>query len=161
MAERASGRGVVVPILGAIIGLIGLWSFGFGAWLAALGGSIYYVLAGIALIAAAVLLFRRRSEALVIYAGLLVVTILWALVEVGFDFWQLAPRGDLLVPIGILLILPWLTRSLAPRTSAIRGPGLALSLALIASFVVMGIALSSDVRDRPGTLPGQRAQLPI
>src|SRR5437868_12577178 len=141
MAERASGRGVVVPILGAIIGLIGLWSFGFGAWLAALGGSIYYVLAGIALIAAAVLLFRRRSEALVIYAGLLVVTILWALWEVGLDFWQLAPRGDLLVPIGILLILPWITRRLRPDVRLRSGAGLSLTIALLFSVIVAFIAL--------------------
>ena len=33
----------------------------------------------------------------------------------GFDFWQLAPRGDLLVPIGILLALPWLTRLAVAR----------------------------------------------
>src|SRR4051812_20889718 len=110
MAESSRGRGAGPLILAIVIGLIGLWLFGFGAYLAAVGGSIYYVLAGIALFASAVLLLRRRSLALIIYSGLLVVTIIWALWEVGLDFWQLAPRGDLLVPIGIILLLPWITK---------------------------------------------------
>src|SRR4051812_3106539 len=96
--ESGRGRGTATLIVSLIIGIVGLWSFGFGAYLATLGGSVYYVLAGIALVATAVLLFRRRSESLVVYAALLTVTIIWALWEVGLDFWQLAPRGDLLVP---------------------------------------------------------------
>ena len=152
---------LLARIMAIVIGLIGLWSTLAGAYLLTLGGSPYYVIAGIGLLVTAALLFRRSAASLLVYAAVLLGTLIWAWAEVGFDFWQLTPRGDLLVPIGVLLILPWLTRSLEPRTSAIRGSGLALSLALVASFAVMGIALSSDVRDRSGTLPGQRAQLPI
>ena len=47
-----------------IVGFLGLWLAGFGAYLAALGGSLYYLLAGIGLIAAAGLLYRRRGIAL-------------------------------------------------------------------------------------------------
>ena len=93
-------RGRTFPLVMAIIlGLLGLWVGGFGAYLAALGGSLYYLLAGLTLLATAVLLYRRKSAALAVYAALLVLTILWALWEVGLDFWQLAPRGDLLVPL--------------------------------------------------------------
>src|SRR6476661_2168043 len=108
-------------ILCALIAILGLWLLGFGAWLALLGGSIYYVLAGIALLASAVLLFRGRSAGLIVYAAIVLVTMAWALWEVGLDFWQLAPRGDLLVPLGVLLLVPWVTRGLAPRARIASG----------------------------------------
>ena len=43
MAERSDirrGRGVAATVLGVIVGLLGLWLLGFGAYLAVLGGSI-------------------------------------------------------------------------------------------------------------------------
>ena len=151
-------RGPTFPLVMAIIiGLIGLWTGGFGAYLAALGGSLYYVLAGLALIASAVLLVKRYSAALVVYGALLTITVIWALWEVGLDFWQLAPRGDLLVPIAVILLLPWLTRSLSPATSAVRGAGLALSVALLFSLAVMVAALFQNKHDLRGTLPAAAA----
>ena len=148
-------------VMAVIIGLIGLWLAGLGAYLAALGGSLYYVLAGIGLLAAAVLLYRRSSTALIVYAVVLAGTLIWALAEVGFDFWQLSPRGNLLVPIAVVLLLPWLTRSLRPVTSAVRGAGAALSLALVASIVVLVIALFQHPHDQRGQLAGARATAPV
>jgi quinoprotein glucose dehydrogenase len=136
-----------------LVGVLGLWLFGFGIYLAALGGSAYYLIAGIGLLATTVLLFRRNSMALALYALVLVGTLIWAIAEVGFDFWQLSPRGNLLVPIAVLLLLPWLTRTLRPVTSALRGAGAALSLALAASVIVLVIALFQNPHDQPGTLP--------
>ena len=151
-------RGWLFPLVMAIIvGLLGLWLTGFGAYLASLGGSLYYVLAGIGLIATAVLLFRRNAAALVVYAVVLAGTLIWAIAEVGFDFWQLSPRGNLLVPIAVVLVLPWLTRALRPAASAIRGAGIALSAALAASVVVLVAALFQNPHDQQGQLPGARA----
>ena len=151
-------RGWLFPLVMAIIvGLLGLWLTGFGAYLASLGGSLYYVLAGIGLIATAVLLFRRNAAALVVYAVVLAGTLIWAIAEVGFDFWQLSPRGNLLVPIAVVLLLPWLTRALRPAASAIRGAGIALSAALAASVVVLVAALFQNPHDQQGQLPGARA----
>jgi len=149
---RTNSRGILTTILAIMIASIGLWLTGFGAYLAALGGSVYYVLAGIALLATAVLLWRRKSAALVIYAALLVITVIWALSEVHFDFWQLSPRGNLLVPIGVLLILPWATRSLSPRVSFRSGPALSMAVALVFSLAVLLIAVTRDTHDRPGAL---------
>ena len=151
-------RGWLFPLVMAIIvGLLGLWLTGFGAYLASLGGSLYYVLAGIGLIATAVLLFRRNAAALIVYAVVLAGTLIWAIAEVGFDFWQLSPRGNLLVPIAVVLVLPWLTRALRPAASAIRGAGIALSAALAASVVVLVAALFQNPHDQQGQLPGARA----
>ena len=156
--SNSAERGRLFPLVMAIIvGLIGLWLTGLGAYLAALGGSLYYVLAGIGLLATAVLLYRRNAIALAVYAVVLAATLIWALAEVGFDFWQLSPRGNLLVPIAVVLLLPWLTRALKPATSAIRGAGLALSAALACSVIVLVAALFQNPHDQQGELPGVRA----
>jgi quinoprotein glucose dehydrogenase len=159
MRESSSAeRGRLFPLVMAIIvGLIGLWLTGFGAYLASLGGSLYYVLAGIGLLAAAVLLYRRNAAALVVYAVVLAGTLIWAIAEVGLDFWQLSPRGNLLMPIAVVLLLPWLTRALRPATSAIHGAGLALSAALACSVIVLVAALFQNPHDQQGELPGVRA----
>lgn len=159
MAETRKRSGAGPLTLAIIVGILGSWSFGFGALLASLGGSVYYVLAGVALIATAVLLFRRRSAALVIYAALLVITIIWAIWEVGLDFWQLAPRGDLLVPIGILLALPWITRRLTPVVRLKTGAGSSLAIALIFSAVVAVVALLQHPHDNDTALT-KRAAVP-
>ena len=156
--SNSAERGRLFPLVMAIIvGLIGLWLTGLGAYLAALGGSLYYVIAGIGLLATAVLLYRRNAIALAVYAVVLAGTLIWALAEVGFDFWQLSPRGNLLVPIAVVLLLPWLTRALKPATSAIRGAGLALSAALACSVIVLVAALFQNPHDQQGQLPGVRA----
>ena len=43
------------------------------------------------------LLLRRAAAAFWLYALILVGTLIWAVAEVGFAFWPLAPRGDVLV----------------------------------------------------------------
>jgi quinoprotein glucose dehydrogenase len=67
MASLASSRkgagGWAVLLLGLVLALIGLVLTIGGAWLAVLGGSPYYVLAGLGLLVSGVLLARRRPWA--------------------------------------------------------------------------------------------------
>ncbi|WP_415058558.1 hypothetical protein [Halopseudomonas sp.] len=56
-----------------------------GIWLAALGGSLYYAMAGTALLTVALLLRSRRNAAQLLYAALLAGTAIWALWESGYD----------------------------------------------------------------------------
>jgi len=67
-----------------------------GVWLAWLGGSVFYVLIGLALIVVAGLLWTGRRAALPVYAGVLVATLGWSVWEIGFDWWALSARGSLL-----------------------------------------------------------------
>lgn len=53
-----------------------------------------------------VMLFRGKRAALWLYAALLLATMIWGVWEVGFDFWALTPRSDILVFFGVWLILP-------------------------------------------------------
>ena len=89
-------------LLGAIIFLVGALIAAGGAWLALLGGSLYYLPAGIALLISGFLIAQRRSLGAWIYLALFVVTIFWSLWEAGLNGWALVPR--LLGP-GILLVL--------------------------------------------------------
>lgn len=151
--RKAPERPPLFPlIMVIIIAVIGVWATVFGAWLGVLGGSLYYVIAGIGLLVTAVLLYRGRASALAVYAIVLAGTLIWALAEVGLDFWQLSPRGNLLVPIAVVLLFPWLTRWLRPRTSAVSGAGVALSVALLASIIVLAVSLFQNPNDKRGTL---------
>lgn len=95
-----------------VIGLMGLYLLGAGSWLVALGGSWYYVVAGIALLVVAWLLWRQQRVALWLYAAVVLGTLAWALWEVGLDWWPLAARGDVLFLVGLFLISAWVERRL-------------------------------------------------
>ncbi|CAN7369757.1 membrane-bound PQQ-dependent dehydrogenase, glucose/quinate/shikimate family [Brevundimonas sp. LjRoot202] len=91
--EKGVGLGgVAVRILAILLILIGLVLAIGGGWLLSLGGSFYYLLAGLGLIASGVLLFRLSLLGAWIYIGVFVLTVLWALWEVGLNGWALVPR---------------------------------------------------------------------
>ena len=83
----------VPTFLGLLLVLMGLGVAAAGAWLIALGGSWYYLPAGLALLASGVLLWRRAVAAYWLYALLVLATLAWALWETGLDWWPLAARG--------------------------------------------------------------------
>ncbi|MBD1551593.1 membrane-bound PQQ-dependent dehydrogenase, glucose/quinate/shikimate family [Pseudomonas typographi] len=99
--------------ISGVLLLLGMFLMGGGGYLAALGGSWYYLLIGIGFGATGVLLWRQQAAALWLYTGLLLATLAWAWYEVGADFWSLEPR--LLMPwvLGLWLLLPMTWRRLA------------------------------------------------
>lgn len=149
-------RSVLLVILGAVTALIGVGITGGGAWLLVLGGSCYYAIAGVALIATGWLLIQRNPLALWLYAALLIGTMIWALWEAGFDFWALAPRGDVLAILGVVLALPLVVR----RLGSARWPGAAwpLVVSLVVAGLVAIVAGFQSPHDVDGDLPGARAQ---
>ncbi|AWK85320.1 glucose/quinate/shikimate family membrane-bound PQQ-dependent dehydrogenase [Azospirillum thermophilum] len=132
-------------ILFLVIGL----ALGFGGgWLISLGGSWYYLLAGIAFLATSLLVLRRSPAARLLYALLIAGTLGWALSEVGLDWWQLGTRGGLVVLLGLWLLTPWATG---------RTPGwwigrAALWIAVIAALAVAGASMLRDPHDLEGRL---------
>ncbi|KQT42917.1 glucose dehydrogenase [Aureimonas sp. Leaf454] len=161
-------RSPILWIAVALLVLCGTGSAVGGIWLAALGGSLYYVVAAVAFLATAGLLAVGSPRALGLYALFVLGTLAWALWEVGLDWWPLAARGDVIFLLGLLLLTPFVTRSLGRRDvadvldgrrthpSAFAGGGLALSLSLL---LVMGVAVVSwftDLHRIDGTLPERR-----
>lgn len=143
--------GLLTAVLGAAI-------LYYGAQLAVVGGSPFYVIMAIGLLIAGVQLMRRRQSGLWIYALTLIVSFIWTLIEVGFDKWQWIPRGALIVFLGLLLSLPFIVNGLldAPSkrwgVSAKNGPlVLRVTIVVIALFGLA--AWFTDPVEKVGTLP--------
>ncbi|EJK81408.1 glucose/quinate/shikimate family membrane-bound PQQ-dependent dehydrogenase [Rhizobium sp. AP16] len=139
-----------------VLALIGLALGGGGLWLVLLGGSFFYVLAGLAFLATAILLFLRKAAALWLYAIFVLAALGWAIWEVGFDWWQLGPRGGLIILIGLWLLTPWIRRPLGFRSldgvqyAASPWP---LGLPLLVAIIVAGYSMTTDPHDLSGDLP--------
>jgi quinoprotein glucose dehydrogenase len=85
-----------------------------GGWLAGLGGSPYYLIAGIALAACVVALWRGRRWGMWLYGAITVATVAWAVWEAGFSGWALMPRLVAWFVVGSWMVTPWFRRSLTP-----------------------------------------------
>src|SRR5262245_40314626 len=70
-------------LLGGLVALLGLSLAVGGAYLAWLGGSLYYVLVGAMLVAAGYLLIKGRIAGLYTYVGAFAFTAAWSFWEVG------------------------------------------------------------------------------
>ena len=144
-------------LLAAVILLIGLWLLGGGIWLISVGGSPYYAIAGLLLVATSVLLFRRNELAIPIYAITFLFTLIWALFEAGFDGWAQVPRlaGPVVLFILILLTRPVL-RSHRPMVW-----GRHLSPAFASGLVVfVGMAGATSLALHHGSALAQGAAPP-
>ncbi len=99
-----SGGGLwAARVLGAVIMVIGLVMTVGGVWLVSLGGSPYYFVAGVALMASGVLICMQRSAGAWLYIAIYVGTWTWALWEVGLEGWPLVPR--VVAPTVLLLFV--------------------------------------------------------
>lgn len=107
----ASQRLALWPLGGFLIIVGGLLAVG-GAWLASLGGSLYYLPAGLACLVAGILICRGNRLGAWIYGAVFAVTVLWALWEVGPDFWLLLPRVAGPLVVLLYLFTPWTRRAL-------------------------------------------------
>lgn len=138
---------MAVTITSLVLFIIGLVLGAGGLWLASLGGSWYYIVVGLAFLVAAWLLYRRRSMALWLYAAIVIGTLAWAVWEIGFDWWELGPRGGIIVLVALWLLTPWARRGVVGPDG--RAP---LILAVLASLAVAGYSMTSDPKDIPGQL---------
>ena len=133
---RAGWAATIVAIILAIIGIV--LTIG-GIWLAVLGGSIYYLIAGIALLASAWFLFRGRLLGGWIYIGLFILSAAWGFAESRGNAWAMIPWlvAPLVILILVLLVMPTLTT--AQNRWKLAGGGIALGTIFVAaSFAILG-----------------------
>ncbi len=126
--------------------VIGLSLLGGGAILIGEGGSPYYLLAGLAVLASAYGLLRRQRLAMVTFGGLLAVTTLWGLCEVGFEGWALAPRLVAPAVLGLAFLIPAIHRASPASRWWVGGP----ILAIVAVFAVSIVRESREYASLPG-----------
>ncbi|MCT4713469.1 glucose/quinate/shikimate family membrane-bound PQQ-dependent dehydrogenase [Enterobacteriaceae bacterium H18W14] len=140
----------VLAILSALFAVLtGLYLLIGGIWLAAIGGSWYYPIAGVVMLVTAWLLWQRKALALWIYAALLLCTLAWSVWEVGFDFWALTPRLDILFFFGVWLLLPFVYRQFILPAA---GAAPALGAVLAVTVVALIWAVFNDPQEINGTL---------
>ena len=98
--------------LAVVIGLCGIALMLQGFSLIQVGGSGYYLLAGITLAVCSVLLFRGDIRGAKLYGIFLIVTYLWAFYEAGLDAWALMPRLAMFTVLGLWFVIPRVRRGL-------------------------------------------------
>ncbi len=160
MAGRRASS-ILAILAGALFALIGLVLAVGGTWLLILGGSFYYLPAGLALIASGVLIARGQALGVLVYAVLYGVTILWALWEVGLAGWPLLPR--LFAPT-VLMVVALAVWPLLEHTGPFAGRSggrarLAGWGALGVLVLVGGVAIAAANRAAPAA-PLPQAALP-
>ncbi|MBX5165079.1 MULTISPECIES: glucose/quinate/shikimate family membrane-bound PQQ-dependent dehydrogenase [unclassified Rhizobium] len=136
--------------------IIGLTLSGGGLWLVTLGGSIFYLFAGLMFLITAGLLLMRKAVALWVYAVLVVAALAWAIWEVGFDWWQLGPRGGMIILLGLWLLTPWIRRPLGFRSPTGITYGAnpwPLAVPVILAILVALYSMTTDPHDLAGELP--------
>jgi quinoprotein glucose dehydrogenase len=128
-------------LLAIVMVLIGLVLTGGGAWLVSLGGSPYYLIAGIAMLASAWFLFRGRLLGGWIYCGLFVLSAVWGFAEARGNAWAMVPWlvAPLVLLIAMLLVMPTLTP--APNRWRLAGGGIVAAILFVGvSFTILGLS---------------------
>ena len=147
---------MTATLTAAVIGLIGLATFGGGSYLLMLGGSGYYVVCGLAFVVTAACLALRKPIALHVYAAIVLASLIWALFEVGLDWWQLGPRGGVIVLLGLWLLTPWVRKPLgfqSPTGHRYAAGAAPLAIAVALSVLVSVLSVFFDPYDINGKLP--------
>ncbi|MYM00190.1 membrane-bound PQQ-dependent dehydrogenase, glucose/quinate/shikimate family [Novosphingobium sp. FGD1] len=155
--QSTSPRVWYLSLLGSALALTGAILAAGGAYLAALGGSWYYLLAGAGLTVAGIQVARSHLSGAIVFAGVLLATVIWSIWEVGFEFWPLVPRlGPFLVMTAVLLaILPHLTDGRGRRAANIGA--LAVLGGIIVGFASMFQAHGVIRPDTPKRTAGPAA----
>lgn len=126
-----------------------------GVGLLSLGGSPYYLCAGIVLVGIALLVVLSSEWSLALMGALVAATLAWAVWEVGLDWWQLAPRGGVLVVLATVMILPPVRRSITGGHTAPASARVALAASLVLCMAVAVLSLLVNPQRHEGTLPGE------
>lgn len=126
-----------VVALGVLV--FGLLFLAGGGYLATLGGSWYFLIAGIGLTVSAVLLFKLRTLGAWLFAAVMVGSVIWALADVGLTFWPLISR---LFALGVVSLLVALIYPSLRKANGLSGSGgYALSGVLAIALVAGGYGM--------------------
>ncbi|MCB1654566.1 MAG: PQQ-binding-like beta-propeller repeat protein, partial [Pseudomonadales bacterium] len=144
------------PVWVAALGVLvfGLLFVAGGGYLATLGGSLYFLLAGLGMIAASVLMFKQRLSGVWLFAAVMVASIVWALLDAGLVFWPLVSRLFALAVLSLVVALAYPSLRKANGLSGNGGYALGAVLAVAIAGGFWGMfqphATVSATGDGPG-----------
>ncbi len=125
--------GVPERIIALLIGLLGLALAVPGAYLLSLGGSFYYLPAGVAMLASAIMIWKGSAGGYILYALVCLATLFWALAESGLNGWALLPRLNLVLGLGLALLV---VRAMRGGSGGLRKMATTVVAILLAGFGV-------------------------
>lgn len=140
MAKHPAPPGKGLSIWSVIFGLavlaVGLFFAIGGGKLVSLGGSTYFLIAGVVMLLAGIQFIRRKSSAVVLFALVFIGTLIWALLDAGWHFWPLVSR--LMVPAGLMLfaLLTWPALRKSEGKKPLTMPSLFVSAVIAVGMVV-------------------------
>ena len=141
-------RGLAVRVTAVLIVLLGIPMVWMGAQLLFLGGTPYYLAAGLLMSYSAAQLWRARPRGFVAFGLVLLLTLAWAVYEAGNAFWLVGSRIWLVGLLALWLCTPLIRRQLfgddMPGLFSMRTVqfGAAASAAVL---IAMGVDLFDDV----------------
>lgn len=155
MATGSTPRGMIRVLqwlLAGLMILIGLAIGILGGKLVIVGGSYYFLIMGIVMVCAGVLIFRSNASGIALYGLAFIASIIWAVSDAGWDFWPLFSR---LFTFGVLALLaailwPWLF------PSASKKPAFAL-----AAVIALALLVSAGWMFKPQTLVTASEAVPV
>ncbi|MEC7420441.1 MAG: membrane-bound PQQ-dependent dehydrogenase, glucose/quinate/shikimate family [Pseudomonadota bacterium] len=125
-------------ITAIVIGIFAAALFWQGATLLGMGGTPYYLVAGLAMLVAAWDLFCGRPRGFVIFSGVLLLTLAWAVYESGSGFWTVGSRIWIIGLFTVWLCLPMIRRGLWPQPIPKLFSLRSVQLSAVASALVLG-----------------------
>lgn len=160
--QRMIWQAAALALTVLLLTLTGLGLAVPGAYLLTLGGSPYYLVAGLAALGSAVLLARRDRLGLHLYGLILLATLVWSVWESGLYGWALMPRLVFLAVAGLWLFA--IRHSLAPPDRRWRTPVRAatgvLTLALVGITIVAATHAPADESGTAGDGPPKATLAP-
>ncbi|MHA6720277.1 membrane-bound PQQ-dependent dehydrogenase, glucose/quinate/shikimate family [Sphingomonas sp. RS6] len=146
---RRRGSSWTARIVGVVVAAIGLILAGGGAWLAVLGGSLYYLITGVAMVASGVMLVRGRVLGGWLYVAIVALTFIWAWWEVGANAWAQVPRiiAPVVLLIAVIAAIATLIRSRRRWQFAAGGA--------VAAVAITAVDLAIAANGAPPTVRGE------
>ena len=133
---RARRGGWLLPVVGALFVLFALPLVWGGVQLITLGGSWYYLVAGLGVALSGVLIAMRRIAGVWLYGLVFLATIGWAVWEAGLEFWPLVPR--LVAPAVLAIVAALITPLFPSATPRAKGLPFATAAALVLALAATG-----------------------
>lgn len=107
-AKSSTGWKIFIVYL-ALLAVFGVALTYAGAKLLMLGGSAYYVLAGLGVLISALLLLAKKGSGFWVFALTSIATLIWAVYESGFNGWAYIPRVGWLAGFSLVMLCFWST----------------------------------------------------
>ncbi len=135
--QNTNDVSLAVRIVSFLLFIVGIPLLVGGAYLLTLGGTWYYVIAGLGMTAAAYYLWQGKVVGVHLYLAIFILTVVWALLESGFNFWPLVPRllTSVFLCAAVLFITPLLKGNQRPHSTKLFMFGGFALMAFLASYI--------------------------